>query len=219
MAYPTMAGTVATTVINTIVTAQAVNMPTSIAAGERILVLGRLAASATFTDLQGFTLRGTYGTTGSSTSLLDKVATGSEPATYTFTIGAGSVSLWAAFRLTHVSGTPLYDSGSGGTDATVPYDMLGHTTGQPQCYVLFAGSDTTGGTHTFSLYGANQFLDYTGGFARALYATYGEQATAGATGTNTMTLSTATRINWLSASYYGPAAPETSLVMQPLIFY
>lgn len=138
----------------------AVSKPTSTASGDRLIAVctsDQAGASATadyscpqFTNALYAALRSDVGTAaGASQRAFDRVAGGSEPATYTFTRTGGSGN-WGVMllRISHASGTPVIDvvatSFSGADQANTP----GLTTSVNDCLLLRTTSYDQGKTLT-----------------------------------------------------------------------
>ncbi len=195
-----------------------VNMPASIVAGELIVVvfqLGQANNVTPITNLQGFTQRAHIFTAGNAQALIiDKVATASEPASYTFTWAATALTQAAAFRVSSAAGTPIFDTASASIDTASPFTHPGLTTLSAGCLVLWGAGGNSNATYTWSntTLDTNEFSESGGGTNRSLAVAYSVQAAAGATGTSNVTPSVAPGTGSLglsAASYYSPGGDVT----------
>lgn len=102
-----------------------ITKPASLAAGDLIVILVATFSNKTANSISGFTLRAsttaTDGTDVLKIYLFDKIATGSEPASYTCTMSGSTICQAAAFRITGASASPYQTSGTWNTTALGGY--------------------------------------------------------------------------------------------------
>lgn len=215
MASPAVAGTANVNSVGTASSSYVANAPASIATGELLIcsVLVRSAgASNTVTRPTGWTIIDEYISAGNAGMILSywKLATGSEPASYTFTGTVSAVYIATAFRVTGadtttpVNGTPQHASDAGPTVHTIPAVT---TTVADTMLVAIEGSvanvslASTWGTMTqvwFSATGTGTSARSQGGATEPIAAT-------GSTGTRSVTNSTSGTVG-LQSFAIAPAA-------------
>ena len=99
-----------------------ITKPASLASGDLIVIFVVTYSTQTPTSISGFTKRGTTVTTTSgadtlTVTLFDKIATGSEPASYTATMSASTACQAVAMRVTGASATPYVTQAGYESDA------------------------------------------------------------------------------------------------------
>ncbi len=198
MAAPTVAGT-ATTRGNALSTAIIGNAPAGIVAGELLVAHVRVVnASAVITDYGGFTLQDALrqgGLPGTS-FIATKIATASEPATYTFTPDIAVVSAVAIQRVSgqHPTMATACEAANGvvGASTSTTIEIPAVTTlGADRLILWFVGAKGTAPTFawTDATLNTNERYDVAYGSNRAMAGSWETQAAADSTGSEIVTLS------------------------------
>lgn len=185
----------ATNANSTNTTSHVVNVPAGVASGDLLLAHIVLNdGSLTLATPTGWTLVASKKDAGNDAIgyVFYRIAGGSEPSSYTFTSSANCWSNTAMSRWTGAAVSPINAHTEYGATSSIPADvpLSLTTTVNNTMLVGFLGSDTSSTASTWQQ-PANFFeiYDVCGSTQIAIEAAYKSQVTAGATGTQTWTLS------------------------------
>lgn len=157
MTAPSIAGTGATTAINVAANPWTVNLPASIQSGEILLAFLRTTAGETVTlptDWSWGIQNDTSDNSNDATSLIYKVATGSEGSTLSVDISAAGKGSAIVHRISGGTTTDISISSVGvGTDQTTEFN--GNSWSGTHDVIVFACSAMDGETQTVSSYPTN----------------------------------------------------------------
>lgn len=224
---PFRVAVVGTPTLGEVASAQSVtcNVPTGVLAGELLVVaVTHSEASAAVPDQTGWTTvaKATNASASVQTALFYRVATGSEPASYTFTgLNASAVNRATAemFRLSGVDTTTPLDVAAGtavgfGTSITTP-SVTTVTAGALVIYAVARATATASDINVAS--GTTLIIDTTGTGRRAITAQEA-RPTVGATGTRSWTSTDATSLGMAGiAAAFRPATGAAADTTAPSV--
>ena len=177
-------------------TSVTVNLPTGTVAGDVMIATVDAEGSAAFTAPSGWSSTGLFA--GASffgySAVYFKVATASEPSSYTWTLGTSRKATAKIASYVGVSGTPIETSATNGAGSGTSASTTSVTTTAANSMVVLAVSADAAASFTITAPAgtSNRATTYTSGTGTVVGSQLADfvQAVAGATGTKTFTLST-----------------------------